>query len=61
MSKQEFKTDAIIFYVHGHSITVNPGLGYVYGALLGATARTSVLTIEKDEATGKIKVVIDRA
>lgn len=60
MSEQKFETTEVIVYVHGHSMKLNPANGYVYGAVTSSSDEKSVLTIQRDEATGKVRIVIDK-
>jgi len=60
MSKEKIDATEIIFYVHGHAVDVNPALGYVHGALTPMGRGKSVLSIERDENTGKVRIRIDR-
>lgn len=60
MSKQTFEASSIVFNVHGHALQLNPSIGYVHGAIMRPAQGSSVLTIERDDATGQVTIRVDK-
>jgi hypothetical protein len=60
MSEQRYETSEILVYVHGHSMKLSPANGYVFGAVTAGADDKSVLTIQRDDVTGKLRIVIDK-
>jgi hypothetical protein len=59
MSEQKYEASSIIFHVHGHAVTLNPGIGYVHGHITTTPTGKAVVTVERDEKTGRVTVRVD--
>jgi len=60
MSEQKIDATSIILHVHGQAMKLNPANGYVHGSITTAPTGKAVLTIQRDEATGRVNVRIDK-
>jgi hypothetical protein len=60
MSEQKFDAKQIIFHVHGHALSLSPANGYVHGHATPAIKGQSVVTVQRDDKTGKVRILIDK-
>lgn len=59
MSEEKLEATSIIYYVHGQTLTLNPAIGYVHGAITSIPHGRAVVTIERDDS-GRVKIRIDK-
>jgi hypothetical protein len=60
MSEQKFDADSVVLHVHGQVMKLNPANGYVHGAITTVPQGKAVVTVQRDEATGRVNVRIDK-